>query len=221
MKNKQDNPTGNLRKKQKAETYALILNVAGDMFESLGYEKTTMRKVAAKAGISPGAIFKHFENKSALLAAKLYDDIEITQRKAIKTIPEKTTVEKQFLYIAESFFKYYEVRPILSKMLVEHSLFHGGKWAKELENQIMRLGVKVIELIQEGKNRNEIKKEVDNYTLATALWSNYIFVLILIVNAPTISAVSALEMLKPLVSQTFSGAINKNYITKELKKHEG
>ena len=209
MKNKHNKPTGNLRKKQKAETYALILNVAGDMFELMGYEKTTMRKVATKVGISPGAIFKHFENKSALLAAKLYDDIEITQEKAINTIPQKTTVQNQFLHIAESFFHYYELRPVLSKMLVKHSLFIGGKWAEKLEDQIKRLGEKLVELIQEGKNRNEIRKDVDNFTLAMTLWSNYLFILILIVNGPEISAVIGVEMLKPLVNQTFLGSINK------------
>ena len=213
MKNKHNKPTGTLREKQKAETYALILNVAGDMFESIGYEKTTLRNVAAKVGISPGAIFKHFENKSALLAAKLFDDIEIIQAKAINTIPQGTTVQNQFLYISERFFQYYEVRPILSKMLVKHSLFIGGKWAEAFEDQIKLLGEKLVELIQEGKNRNEIRKEADNITLATTLWSNYIFVLILIANAPEIKASFALEMLKPLVNQTFSGAINKNNIT--------
>ena len=207
IKNKQ---AISLREKQKAETYALILNVAGDMFESIGYEKTTLRKVAAKVGISPGAIFKHFENKSALLAAKLYDDIENIQEKAIKSIPQNTTVQNQFLYIAECFFQYYEVRPVLSKMLVEHSLFIGGQWAKAFEDQIKRLGEKMVELIQEGKDRNEIRKEVDSITLATTLWSHYIFILILIVNAPEIKAAFAIEMLKPLVEQTFSGATNVN-----------
>jgi len=212
---KQNSPTGNLREKQKAQTYALILKIAGDMFESEGYERTTMRKVAARAGISPGAIFKHFENKSALLAAKLLNDIEITQKKAITTIPQNTSVENQFLYIAECFFKYYEVRPILSKMLVKHSLFIGGRWAEKFQDQIMRLGEKLVELIEKGKNRNEIRKDVDNLTLATSLWSHYIFVLILIVNGPEINSSFAIEMLKPIVNQTFSGAINKNNITME------
>jgi AcrR family transcriptional regulator len=209
MNIKQNNPTGNLRKKRKAETYALILNAAGDMFESMGYKKTTMRKVAAKVGISSGAIFKHFENKSALLAAKLYDDIEITQEKIINTIPQKTTLQNQFLYIAESFFQYYEVRPVLSKMLVKHSLFIGGKWAEKLENQIKRLGEKLIELIEDGKNRNEISKDVDNFTLAMTLWSHYIFVLILIVNGPDIDAALAVKKLRPLINQTLTGSIKK------------
>ncbi|MCP4353545.1 MAG: TetR/AcrR family transcriptional regulator [Desulfobacterales bacterium] len=207
MKKIQNNSAGSLREKQKAETYALILNVAGDMFESVGYEKTTMRKVAAKVGISPGAIFKHFENKTSLLAAKLYDDIELIHEKAIKTVPKEETVQKQFLYITECFFKYYEVRPVLSKMLVKHSLFVGGKWAEKIEDQIKRLGEKIVNLISLAKKHKEIREDVDELTLATTLWSNYLFVLILLVNAPDFKASFAVEMLTPLVNQTFSGAV--------------
>ena len=68
-----------------------------------------MKKIAARAGISPGAIFKHFENKSALLAATLFNDLEIVQKKAFDQIPKEETVQKQFLSIAEQFFVIYGI----------------------------------------------------------------------------------------------------------------
>jgi AcrR family transcriptional regulator len=207
MKRTQNHPVESLRARQKAETYRIILEVASDMFESLGYEKTTMRKIAVDSGLSPGAIFKHFENKSALLAAKLHGDIEKVQNKAIQSIPRKSTVNKQFIHIAESFFKYYEKRPILSKMLVQHSLFIGGKWAEKFESQAKRLIRHLADSIQEGKNRNEIRQDVDGVTLAAVLWANYIFILILTANAQEMSASAAIAMLKPMVKQTFAGAI--------------
>ena len=61
MEKKINNPMGNLRQKQKAEKYALILNTAGDMFETMGYEKTTMRKIAAKVGRNTRAILRNYE----------------------------------------------------------------------------------------------------------------------------------------------------------------
>ena len=106
------------REKQKAETNALILKIAKNLFEELGFEKTTMRKIAAEAEISPGAIFKHFENKSALLASALFADIEVVQEDALNRIPQGEPVQKQFLSIAKRFFTYYSMRPALSKMLV-------------------------------------------------------------------------------------------------------
>ncbi len=95
-----------LRKKQKEETYTVILESAKTLFEDYGFEKTTMRKIATKAGISPGTIFKHFENKSALIYEALYNDIEIIQEKALEQIPQDETLQNQFLSIAEHFFIY-------------------------------------------------------------------------------------------------------------------
>ncbi len=207
MKKNEEYSGGSLRKRQKAETYAIIFKVAVDMFESVGYEKTTMRKIAAKAGISPGAIFKHFENKSAILAAKLFGDLEIVQKKAIDTIPEKATIDKQFLHIAESFFKYYDLTPVLSKILVKHSVFIEGIWSEKLQNQMRHLGDVFEELIQEGKERNELKSDVDNKALVMALLSSYMWALLLFVNDPELTVDAALEMLDTIINQTVRGAI--------------
>lgn len=189
---------------QKAETYALILDIAKNLFEEVGYEKTTMRKIAARAGISPGAIFKHFDNKSALLATALFDDIEAVQNKALESIPENVTFQDQFLFIARQFFEYYAIRPALSKILVEHSLFIEGEWAKKFNDQSMRLIRGIARLIQEAKKKGAITKEVDNELLASALFSHYLFILIICVKEPVIDPSFAVELLKPFVSQAVS-----------------
>ncbi len=198
-----------LRKKQTAETYTLILEGAKSLFENYGFEKTTMKKIARKAGISPGAIFKHFENKSALLAAALFNDIELVQERAIDQIPQDETVQKQFLSIAEQFFKYYAIKPALSKILVEHTLFVEGEWAERFNAHSMRLVDKTAQLIQKAKKQEKIKENVDSKQLATAFFSHYLFVLVLCVKEPKIDPVFALEILAPLIHLTISGSIKK------------
>ncbi|MCK5098255.1 MAG: TetR/AcrR family transcriptional regulator [Desulfobacteraceae bacterium] len=198
------------RKKQKAETYTLILDSAKSLFENYGFEKATMKKIATKAGISPGSIFKHFENKSALLAAALFNDIEIVQEKAIDQIPHGETVQKQFLSIAEQFYKYYAIRPALSKVLVEHSLFVEGEWAERFNTQTMRLVDKTAQLIQKAKKQKKIKENIDSKQLASAFFSHYLFILILCVKEPKIDPVFALKLLAPLINLTISGSIQKD-----------
>lgn len=198
------------RKKQKAETNALILKKAKNLFEELGFEKTTMRKVAAAAEISPGAIFKHFENKSALLAAALFEDIEAVQEDALKKIPQGESVQRQFLFVAKQFFTYYAARPALSKILVEHSLFIAGEWASKFCDQSSRLTHKVAQLIEEAKKTKQIKKDIDNELLARSFFSHYLFVLIILVNQPEFDPVSAVNMLEPFVNLASSGAVRKN-----------
>lgn len=44
-----------------------LFQVGLDLIESEGFEKATLRKMAQKAGVSPGLFYKYFPNKSALV----------------------------------------------------------------------------------------------------------------------------------------------------------
>ncbi len=50
-----------------------ILTAALELFAQEGYKSTTTAKVAKKAGVSEGLIFRHFENKEGLLRAIMED----------------------------------------------------------------------------------------------------------------------------------------------------
>jgi AcrR family transcriptional regulator len=51
------------------QTRTLILSTALDMFRERGYEQTTMRAVAAKAGVSLGNAYYYFRSKEHLIQA--------------------------------------------------------------------------------------------------------------------------------------------------------
>ncbi|MFN2199430.1 MAG: TetR/AcrR family transcriptional regulator [Anaerolineales bacterium] len=46
-----------------------ILEAAHDLFVSQGYHGTSMRQIAAAAGVAVGGIYNHFENKEAIFQA--------------------------------------------------------------------------------------------------------------------------------------------------------
>jgi len=51
---------------RKAQTQARILEAAASLFTTRGYERTSIRSIAAQAGVSRAAIFWHFGNKAGL-----------------------------------------------------------------------------------------------------------------------------------------------------------
>lgn len=65
------------KKRTQAERYAKtrrrIIDATVDCIDSFGFPKTTMQKVARKAGCTVGAVQHHFPSKSELLAAVLED----------------------------------------------------------------------------------------------------------------------------------------------------
>lgn len=54
-----------MRESTKA-TRATILQSAKEIFLECGYQEASMRKIAARAGITPGAIYKHFSGKEEM-----------------------------------------------------------------------------------------------------------------------------------------------------------
>ena len=55
-----------------------ILRAAADLFAADGYTSTSMREVAAAAGILKGSLYHHFESKEAIaleLVAAYHDDL--------------------------------------------------------------------------------------------------------------------------------------------------
>jgi AcrR family transcriptional regulator len=52
---------------RRAATHAAVLDAAIDCLVEYGYAKTTMRRIAKRAGVTPGALQHHFTSKTALL----------------------------------------------------------------------------------------------------------------------------------------------------------
>jgi len=54
-----------------------VLDAAAELFVTHGYEGTTLRKIAAAAGIKAGSIYHHFDSKEALFLAVLRDGMTV------------------------------------------------------------------------------------------------------------------------------------------------
>jgi len=52
---------------QRHETAHIILVEANELFYTQGYEKTSMREIAERVGISKAAMYHHFQNKEEIL----------------------------------------------------------------------------------------------------------------------------------------------------------
>ena len=111
-------PAGTRRQQQKAETRALILDAARTLFEEYGWESTTMRKVAAGAGVGLGTIFTHFPDKGALLIAALLEDLAEIDREILDSFPADAPLKGQIMHTAAAGFGYWCRRPALSAVLL-------------------------------------------------------------------------------------------------------
>src|SRR5207245_11267569 len=61
--------TNTIRTQKGEQTKALIVNTALDLIRQRGYEETTMRAIAEKAGVSLGNAYHYFQSKDHLIEA--------------------------------------------------------------------------------------------------------------------------------------------------------
>lgn len=171
------NNSGKRREKQKVETYALILESARFLFETKGFEKTTIRAIALHAGIAIGTSYKHFKNKTSILAAAFYDDLSRLLKEATKTMPYEVSLHEQFEHLVKFNMSFYTSKPQLSREYLRHIAFADEEWLEKIEIFEKSYLTKVNELVYSAHQRGEITPNKDCQVIAFTLMANYFFVL--------------------------------------------
>ena len=72
------------------QTRQLIVDTALQLFQDVGYERTTMRAIAAAAGVSVGNAYYYFESKDHLVQA-FYDRSQLEHAAAARPVLESET----------------------------------------------------------------------------------------------------------------------------------
>jgi AcrR family transcriptional regulator len=89
------------RKRQKAESHVRILKAARALFVKRGYDGTTARDIAERAGLSVGALFLHFKSKADILKTIIWANNEAQHDLMRRLVPTRAGVKARLLRMAE------------------------------------------------------------------------------------------------------------------------
>jgi AcrR family transcriptional regulator len=104
------------------ERQASIISAAASLFAAKGFNGTTTREIAHKAGISEALVFKHFPTKRALYAAILAEKVQLSQlMDSVEAAAEKRDDAQVFRLIA-SFRIHRGADPTLLRLLLFSAL---------------------------------------------------------------------------------------------------
>lgn len=76
-----------VRNKQKAATREKVLSAARDLFNEIGYDETTIRAIADRAGVSVGSVFTTFSSKADVLSQVMADRVSPLQDELTRVLP--------------------------------------------------------------------------------------------------------------------------------------
>ena len=168
-----DAPTS-LRAQSKLKTRRRVLDSARKLFMERGYEAATIRDIAAEAGLSTGAVFASFVDKTDLFNAVMAEDyqrqVEILRAVAKPDAP----VEDAVLAVFEAGYRFHGAQLPLLQTAVSLSWSHGlgGEFGDRptYDLALQALG----ELLARGAERGEIKPGGDLGLAAELLWDAYV-----------------------------------------------
>ncbi|MEF9864720.1 MAG: TetR/AcrR family transcriptional regulator, partial [Christensenellaceae bacterium] len=124
-----------------------IISAAQDIYHKEGYEKLSMRKIAEVSGLAVGTVYTHFEDKEALLAQVLSDEIEQIMAQFMQNVFGKEPKEALYGAIYTFILRMMEtpedvIKQIVNfesdKEYVERTLFGIRKQVQQLFEELIR-----------------------------------------------------------------------------------
>jgi AcrR family transcriptional regulator len=195
-------PKGTLRQAQKQGSRRLILESAYALFSEKGYEASTMRMLAVRAGVSLGAIFSHFPDKPSLLAAAFQEDLDAVVQEAFRSLPP-VGYAAQLLRLTREIYGFYARDAGLARTLVSQSLFLPGEPGARLDAQLAAFLDAVAALLAAARERGELPRSFSSELGAIAFGSLYLGVLIQGLKEEVFDVEARIALLGALLEQHF------------------
>jgi AcrR family transcriptional regulator len=130
-----------------------IIEKATELFSQLGYDQTTMARLALSCGISEPALYRHFSSKEELFAEVLKSlGAKIDTCQLGEVVEEKDDIEEILFAISRHIFETYLSRPELSRLLLYCSLrghFMTKKVVETLRTPYINILRRAIERLKE------------------------------------------------------------------------
>lgn len=158
-------------------TKKYIIEQSSSLFNKNGYKSTSISEIMMATGLKKGGIYNHFENKDALAKASFSHSLNTLRDKYIEAVRSKETALEQFDAFIDVFSALLDNNLVVGGCPLMNAAIEADDSKVDFEDFI-REGfsglIKLIKgIIQNGKNQNEINKEVDTEQMAVIILSSF------------------------------------------------
>jgi AcrR family transcriptional regulator len=112
------------RERNKRDKLQRIKNAARELFVTRGYDDTTTREIALRAGVGMGTVFTYADNKRDLLFLIANEDLEETTRKSEAALSAKASLMTNLMSVFRNHYQYFMRQPELSRLMLREMLFY-------------------------------------------------------------------------------------------------
>ena len=159
---------------QKRETREAIQKAAQALFQAHGFQGTTIRAIATRAGVGVGTLHSHFQDKESLLLECLTDDIAKNHRRSWESLPGDAALEEKLLHLAREGYRGWLRQPSLSRIILRQMFFSERpelNRLKALDEDVLR---RVTNLLEEAQDKGEVRRDIDAALATKGIFSFYL-----------------------------------------------
>lgn len=151
-----------LREKNKIDKLRRIKVAARELFIAKGFDDTTTREIAQRAGVGIGTVFIYADNKRDLLFLVANDELAETTDKAEASVSDDASCLQNLLTVFRHHYEFFGHQPELSRlMLREMTFYDSGRQADRFQatrERVMRL---VASVMKRALDRGMIRSSED------------------------------------------------------------
>jgi AcrR family transcriptional regulator len=164
-----------LRAQSKLKTRRRVLDAARQLFMERGYEAATIRDIASHAGLSTGAVFASFVDKTDLFNVVMAEDFQRQVEALREAAKPDAKVGDAVLSVFEAGYRFHGAQLPLLQAAVSLSWSHGlgGEFG---DRPSFGLAMDALaEILSRGVETGELKASPDQIRLAAeTLWEAYV-----------------------------------------------
>jgi AcrR family transcriptional regulator len=113
-----------LRARNKMDKLRRIKDAAQSFFVAKGFDDTTMREIALRAGVGLGTIFLYAKDKRDLLFLTINEPLEQITSEAEAAVESKARLIDNFLAIAQLHYRFFGQQPALARLALREMIFY-------------------------------------------------------------------------------------------------
>lgn len=194
-----------LRERNRADKLERILAAGRALFSRDGFDPTTTRAIAQRAGIGTGTLFLYFPEKRDLLLRLFKDDIEPVHRAAIAALDADAPLLDAVLRVFRSLYDYYARDPRLSRVFLSELAFLDPARGSDLARFTLDFLHAIARLVTAAKDRGELARDVEPLAIARTMFRLYYAVLIEWISGVLPSPAAAERELRASLDQLLRG----------------
>ncbi len=150
-----------------------VMDAAEKLFESKGYEATTVDEIAYNTGISKATVYAYYRSKEEIWDSLMCRYMEFMLEDARKAADGEGTFEERYYKLCFALVAKFEEHPVIYRGTL-------GKISMDMEQEIYKkiydvgeaTNEAIADFIRSGIKEGVVRKDIDIYPAVIMMWSS-------------------------------------------------